>query len=87
LIDACESADYQLTADQVSDECQPSIDRDGDGIPIDMSIKGIDQHSTMTAFGTHDSNFQHFSLSLTFNQYQLDTTIKGHKVILVKRSL
>ena len=36
--------------DQVSTECQRSIDWDIDGV----SIKGVDHHSNEDAFSTHD---------------------------------
>lgn len=50
-------ANYWPALDQVSIECQPSIDKDVTRIPIKVSIKGINrgyQHLAVDALGTHD---------------------------------
>ena len=46
-------ANYQLTVAQVLIECQPSINCDVHWEPIEVSIKGINQHLTIDVFSTH----------------------------------
>lgn len=41
------------TVDQLSLECRLIIDFDVDRVPIEMSIEGIDQHSTGDAINPH----------------------------------